>query len=193
MDTKGKSSGRIFAENEQYILRFLQTDDKENYMETTMQNSDYPRAYDMDGFADYCWQNTPEENELIFCIFDKATDTYCGFCNLRHTDTDTPEVGISLLSEHHCKGIGYQALRIMMDTYSITNEVEYYIAKVSAYNTHSQHLMEKLGAVQSGREDSEFRQAVNSLMSKPDDTIQYVLSDLQERYEDENQLIVYHL
>ena len=49
MDTKNKSSGRIFAENEQYILRFLQEDDKENYMETTMQNSDYPRAYDLDG------------------------------------------------------------------------------------------------------------------------------------------------
>ncbi|MCD8369282.1 MAG: GNAT family N-acetyltransferase [Clostridiales bacterium] len=106
MDTKGKISGEIFTENEDYILRFLQESDKDQYMETLIQNSEYPNMYKMDGFAEYTWQNTPEENELIFSIIGKKTDAYCGFCNLRNIDTDTPEIGISLLKEHQGNGIG---------------------------------------------------------------------------------------
>ncbi|MCD8082333.1 MAG: GNAT family N-acetyltransferase [Clostridiales bacterium] len=162
-------------------------------METLIQNSEYPNMYKMDGFAEYTWQNTSEENELIFCIIEKVTDAYCGFCNLRNFDTNTPEIGISLLKEHQCKGIGRQALTMMMDTYSATHEVAYYVARIRIHNTHSRHLVEKMGAVQYREEDSEFKQAVDKLMSNPDETIRNVLGDGQEEYEDENRLVVYHL
>lgn len=82
---------------------------------------------------------------------------------------------------------------MMMDTCSAAHEVAYYVAKIRVRNTHSRHLVEKLGAVQCGEEDSEFKRAVDKLMGDPAETIRYVLGDRQEEYEDENRLVVYHL
>ncbi|MCC8049315.1 MAG: GNAT family N-acetyltransferase [Clostridium sp.] len=104
----------------------------------------------------------------MFCIIEKATNTYNGFCNLRYIDTSTPEIGINLPKEFQCKGIGYQALTLLMRTYQTVRYADYFIAKVRSDNTHSQHLMDKLHAVQTGREDSEFKQAIQSLLNSSD-------------------------
>ncbi|MCC8049317.1 MAG: hypothetical protein LIP10_01485 [Clostridiales bacterium] len=61
MSYKGDYAGTVFAENEQYALRFLQDSDKDDYMRTQIQNSNIPRAYEMDGFAEYVWKSTPED------------------------------------------------------------------------------------------------------------------------------------
>ncbi len=163
MDSKGEFAGQIFAENEKYILRFLQESDKENYMRTEMENSTIPKAYDLEGYADFSWSCVPEENSLVFCIIEKETGAYCGYCNLQDIHKSTPKIGINIAKESQGKGIAVQVLPLMMHTYAAGNSVEHFVAKVRSDNTHSRHLMEKLGAVQTGQEDSEFKQAMDAL------------------------------
>ncbi|MCD7763973.1 MAG: GNAT family N-acetyltransferase [Lachnospiraceae bacterium] len=193
MSYKGDYAGTVFVENEQYALRFLQDSDKDDFMRTQIQNSNIPRAYEMDGFAEYVWKSTPEDNEWIFCIIEKATDSYNGFCNLRYIDTLTPEIGINLPKEFQCMGIGYQALTLLMRTYQTVRCTNYFIAKVRSDNTHSQHLMDKLHAVQTGREDSEFKQAIRQLTNLPSELKVYEVRTKAGTMQDENYILVYHI
>ncbi len=193
MSFKGDYAGTVFAENEKYALRFLQDSDKDDFMRTQIQNSNISRAYEMDGFAEYVWKTTPEDNEWIFCIIEKATNTYNGFCNLRYIDTPTPEIGINLPKEFQCKGIGYQALTLLMRTYQTVRCADYFIAKVRSDNTHSQHLMDKLHAVQTGREDSEFKQAIRQLTNLPSELKIYEVHTKAGTMQDEDYILVYRI
>lgn len=156
----------IFTENNLYQLRPLNPQDRDYYMRTVIANSNTPGMYKMPGFSDYMWETTPQEDEQIFCIFEKPSGSYCGFCNVRKSDTTTPEIGISLLPEYQGKEIGVQALHLLMDTFRIEHPVDYFIARVESSNRHSLRLMEKMDAVLFQFEDSEFKQAMDALSAR---------------------------
>lgn len=112
------------------------------------------------------WENTPQDGEQIFCIFEKLPGNYCGFCNIRKSNTTTPEIGISLLPDYQGRGIGSQTLHLLMDTFRIGHSVDYFIARVESCNQHSLRLMEKMNAVLFYCEDSEFKQAMDALYAQ---------------------------
>ncbi|MCD7749975.1 MAG: GNAT family N-acetyltransferase [Oscillospiraceae bacterium] len=150
-------------ETAQYRLRPLEAGDRELYMGTVIANADIPRMYDMPGLADYVWETTPEAGEEIFCIEEAATHAYCGFCSVRGVGTETPEVGLSLLPACQGKGIGQIALGQLLAVCRQRYSPACFIARVDSRNLPSLRLMEKIGAVPLGTEDTEWKRAMDDL------------------------------
>ncbi|MCD8238676.1 MAG: GNAT family N-acetyltransferase [Clostridiales bacterium] len=147
----------IFAEDNLYLLKPIGDEDRDNYMKTVIANADMPKIHCIPGYNDILWSKTPDKGERIFCIFEKTDYNYCGFCNIRRTDTSEPEIGISLLSDFWSRGIGSRVLPLMMKEYISEKNADYFIAKVYSNNYRCLRLMEKIGAVQTGTEKSEYK------------------------------------
>lgn len=84
-------------------------------------------------------------------------------------------------------------MTLLMHTYQTVRCADYFIAKVRSDNTHSQHLMDKLHAVQTGREDSEFKQAMRKLTNLPSELKVYEAHAQAGTMQDEDYILVYHI
>ena len=177
---------KILAENSRFKMIFLRECDKENYMKTVILNSTIPKAYELSDYREYVWDKTPEKNEWILCIYEQITKKYCGFCNLRYINSKTPELGISLIPEHQGKNYGREIVTLFMNACSQKLNIEYFVAKVDSKNHQSQRLMEKLCAVEIGREESEFTQAIKMLQIKLEQSD--IINEINDSY-----IIVYKL
>ena len=92
-------------------------------------------------FLDVC-----QRNAIIFSIIDKCTNNYIGYVMIKHTDTSTPELGISIRPEYQSQGIGTAGLKVASQMYAQTHPIDYFLIRVKAYNKASQRMVKKLGA-----------------------------------------------
>lgn len=92
------------------------------------------------------WRVTRNLKEIDYSIYDVVGE-YCGNLELKNYDTATPEIGINLLEDYRNKGIAARTIKMLAKKYYEENAtIEYYILKVSSYNLHSKHVIEKMGA-----------------------------------------------
>lgn len=186
------SNGDFIAENEMYLLRLISDLDKENYIITCRRTSGIPSAYLLPKFGQNMYDNASSENEINFSIVEKTTGSYCGYCNFRSLNEDKPEIGISLLPEYQRKGIGYQALSMIMRLAADRIGVHEFIARVYNDNTGSRRLMEKLGAIETGRELSELAETMQNIRkTQGDEFIEKASKKYGFSLEDERYIIVY--
>lgn len=110
------------------------------------------------------------KKESFYCtIREKVTHQFCGYCGIKDVDSSRPELAIELIKSMQHKGIGTHALKLLLQTYSLCEEFEYFTYIVAADNYPSQHLCEKIGGI-------------------PNRIVAFILKDpqLQEIFEESN-------
>lgn len=131
-------------ENASFFLRKMIEADYKNFLEVSGEEAGVScNADEKFGaiFLDTCQQNT-----TVFSIIDSPTQNYIGYAMVKHTDTSTPELGISIRPQYQSHGIGTAAMKSAAELYAQSNNVDYYLIRVKTYNTASRRMIEKLGA-----------------------------------------------
>lgn len=131
-------------QNTVFYLREMTDADRKNFLELSDEEAGVNCSSDEKFgaiFLDAC-----QKNAVILSIIDNCTDHYIGYIMIKHTDTSTPELGVSIRPEYQSHGIGTAALKMAAKTYAQTHKVDYFLIRVKAYNKASQRMVEKLGA-----------------------------------------------
>ncbi len=96
---------------------------------------------------DIMWQSVMESrNTETYSIF--VENQFCGSMELQHVCDDEPEIGIDLLKEQRNKGIGPKAIKALANKKNSEGIMQAFIVRIFAENIHSQHIFEKLGAIE---------------------------------------------
>ena len=157
-DSDGK-----YAENERFILRKLQEADKDNYMKLTLDVSSIAKAYEDESFYEFTWEHALADKDLNLSLFEKRTGTYLGNLMLKNLLSNKQEIGINIVREHRRRGIGYAAVRLLMNHAKEVSGTNIFEARIYSDNTASTKLFEKLGAAKVDCEDSEFISVMKEL------------------------------
>ena len=128
---------------------------------------------------------------INYSIFDE-NDKYCGNIVIENPSSATPEIGIDLIKSRRNKGIALRATRLVAKKFYEDNNVEYFIIKALAENTHSRHVIEKSGAVfccmEKAVPDKAFEAFTEAVDKMEDEAIKSVLKkemkNYEERYDD---------
>ncbi len=96
------------------------------------------------------WEGMFDGKRANYCIETDGDNDFCGYCAVRDTDADKPEIEIELLRRYRGQGIGFQALSTMMSNIEKSADVSGFIAAVEPDNYVSQCLMYKLGGKPGG-------------------------------------------
>lgn len=138
----------IFFAGEGYILRHISDADRADYGELLRQT---------DGT-----ESLPSEekwNKIVkgvadryFSIFDEHGE-YCGCIELQNCISKTPEIGLTLLESKRNQGIAAKVVKLLVQKACSEQEIEYFVVKIKAENSHSRHVFEKMGAVKIGEEE----------------------------------------
>ncbi len=162
----------LLIQNDKYILKVLNEEDKENYLNLYRENSIVTSAsskmsdVDYDEFAEFVWEKIPEEDSLYVSVFLKADYTYVGNVVMQHMSLTTPEIGIDVLEEYHRQGIAYETIPLFAKRVQELMPVDYFVVRIYSDNEPSKKLFEKLGAELMGKEPSEFAEALSQLKEK---------------------------
>lgn len=162
--------GNIFAENEDYLLKRLQEDDKEDYMNLLISVSDIAAAYKNSDFYEFTWAKTLDDAEnLYLCIHLKETGAFIGKVMIKKPRNDRPEIGADIVGEYRRRGIAFSAVSLAiarLKELTGTRMVEF---KAYEDNVPSINLIRKLGAAQTGDEDGEFAVFMRNITKVIDD------------------------
>ena len=123
-------------------LRKMTEEDQKPYLRLIGEETGVDMAY-MEPFADIFLGT---DNMYIFSVTDAQTDEYLGYVEVKHTDTKTPELGISIRREYQGCGIGTEAMRKAAEYYAANHRMEYFLIRMKGFNKASQRMAEKLGA-----------------------------------------------
>ncbi|MDO4439161.1 MAG: GNAT family N-acetyltransferase [Eubacteriales bacterium] len=102
------------------------------------------------GFERELFDDLLKEESFYCTIRERKTLKFCGYCGIKDTRKSKPELAIELLKEVQHKGIGTQAMKLLLQAYMPQDNFEYYRYVVAADNYPSQRLCEKLGGVPNG-------------------------------------------
>lgn len=136
-------------------LRPIQYDsniDKEQYFALQKSVAIMQNVYkDNEKYGNLIWKGLVEDkNRICFVIENLPGHVYCGECAVKNISDSIPEIEIELLKERQGKGIGYQAIVIMLNKLAEKYKKERFYAKVEPDNYVSQLLFEKLGGIPAG-------------------------------------------
>ena len=91
-----------------------------------------------------------EGKEIKYAIIDNDTGTFYGCCGCKDLNKDKPELDIELFKRFHNRGIGTNAVLMLMSILSKQKKVSSFTATVEPDNYASQRLLQKLGATPAG-------------------------------------------
>lgn len=159
----------VYATNGEYSLVELTEADKENYFRLLEQVNKIDGFYDDPRHYELMWKVAQNVGTNEFSIYDRNNE-YCGNITLNHYDSSTPEIGIDLLEEKRNQGIAAQCIKLLARTVHKSREdIEYFVLRVSSHNPHSKHMIEKLGAVYLGEEETLYKRFVKQLLKERTD------------------------
>ena len=189
----------VYATDGNYFLVPLSETEKENYLSISRENGIGYALSDNERYEELLWSDSFSKNKRYYSIYD-SDEIYCGNIELNRIDTSTPEIGIELLKEHRNKGIAGRVIRLLARKARLElKSLEYYLLRVSVGNTHSRHMIEKLGAIYIGEEESfavkAMKQLKNGIEKEKYETAYDKCSKiLEELLADEtNKVLVYKL
>ena len=100
----------------------------------------------LDLLYQFFWDEAIRSDQYNCLIFLKDNGEFIGHINMQKIDSALPELGIELLDAYQNQGYGPEAIIAFCNWYSKTYELQKVKAKISDENTHSIHVVEKLGA-----------------------------------------------
>lgn len=152
----------IYATDGEFYLLPLTEEDKDNYINLRRQVTDSPQFYSTPEKVEIMWRAMTEVEDISYSIFDRDGE-YCGNIILQNPKTDTPEIGVDLLESKRNQGIAARAIKILARQAYQELDVDYFFLRVSSRNSHSKHMIEKLGAVLIGEEEGEFVRMIRTM------------------------------
>lgn len=162
-----KKSNVFSVQDDKVRLRILCPEDKEDYFSLYQETSIVKKAMKTEEFREFFesqWKEMELNNEeLNITILAQGTGEYAGNIRLNNLSSDTPEVGVDICSKYRRQGIAYQSLRLFKKMVSDICGVAYYLVRIYSDNEASQGLFRKLGAVEIGKEPSEYQRFLNVL------------------------------
>ena len=136
----------VYTSDGEYFLVLVTEAEKDNYMKALFPENDTHSFYRYVENRELFWKIIHNLKERDYSIYNSEGE-YCGNIVLKHYDAATPEIGIELLESQRNKGIAGRAIKMLAKKYYQESDViEYFVLRVSSNNTHSRHMIEKLGA-----------------------------------------------
>lgn len=165
-----KKEKTISVQNGKVRLRMLCPEDKEDYFSLYQETSVVKKGMRAEDFRDFFesqWKETEtNDDELNITILVEDSGEYAGNIRLHDLSSTTPEVGIDICGKYRQQGIAYQSLRLFMEMVNDICGVDYYLVRIYSDNKASQGLFRKLGAVEIGKEPSEYQAFLDELKER---------------------------
>ncbi|MBR4283892.1 MAG: GNAT family N-acetyltransferase [Anaerotignum sp.] len=141
----------IFLKTPNYILRRIAAEEKPYYEE--LARAEHPEI-PYTSNAPLVWADLISEDDLLTCsILQRDTGVFCGFCQLQHIFSATPELGIDLLPAYQHSGIAAEILPLFLVQAKKILQNEYFYSKIKKANIPSQKLAEKIGGIYIGEKN----------------------------------------
>jgi len=150
----------IYATDGVITLCRVVAEDKENYLKLRDQVCELSR--ELRASDETAWLVVYKYTKGNYSVLDNNGE-YCGNACFHNPDAETPEIGIELLEDKRNIGIGPRSVKLLAQTYYADKPVEYFVLKVRRKNTHSRHMMEKLGCVYVGVEENDFKERIEKI------------------------------
>lgn len=131
-------------DNETFYLRKMIESDHKDFLEVA--NEEAGVSCNSDEKFEKVFLEACQMNATVLSIIDKSNQNYIGYVIIKHTNTSTPELGISIRPQYQSQGIGTKAMKIAANLYAQSNTVDYYLIRVKSYNASSRRMIEKMGA-----------------------------------------------
>lgn len=142
--------GEVLVENDNIILKAVSEDQKNYIIRVSYECSFLKHKFKDEIYCQYLWEEFIDRNAAYYCIYDKKTNEFVGYCGIKNLTKDIPELAIELLPKDWKQGYGFQSLSLLMDQFfKITGE-NVFRSRVEVDNYASQALHRKLGAVPNG-------------------------------------------
>lgn len=183
----------IYATDGTYHLVKLTEEDKERFLELMKQDNENADLWEKDSFRTMMWNFAVEESEnLNYSIYDE-NDEYCGNIVLQNPKDKLPEIGVDIVVKKRNQGIAAKAIKMLAKRAYEDRQVDYYLLKVSSFNSHSKHMIEKLGATLIGTEETIYARAIRKLqemnLDKDNPDMNATLSKMREEIEDKQEVV----
>ncbi len=131
-------------------LRHIEESDKDSYIELEKETWVGDGLLEGENNADQVWTGIFMKTEITYTILANAEIS--GFCTIKHIDQDEKEIAIEIFTRFRHQGIGYQALKLLMEICEKEYHMKSVKSKVYPDNYPSILLMRKLGAMPYGIE-----------------------------------------
>lgn len=159
------SSGKVFAEDEKYVLSRYEVSEQDLYLKAWNEFFESTPVSHDENFKQKSWDDVLSDTiKLQLKIIDKLTQEYVGEVTLMKLDTETPELGIQLLRKYQSQGIGTQVMNLFVDKLKSVLRVEFFSVSIFSDNHVSQKMFEKMGAVKIGEEGKEYAELMRKIM-----------------------------
>ena len=133
------------------ILRHIEEADNDSYIELEKETWVEVNLLEDENEADKVWVNTfTMKTEITYTIL--GNNEICGFCSIKHIDQDEKEISIEIFKCFQHQGVGYQALKILLEICEKEYHMKSVKSKVYPDNYPSILLMRKVGAMPYGIE-----------------------------------------
>ena len=184
----------LYDENEEFLLIEPNDTYKDAYFDLCKETYVMKDKLDDEEYRRLGWGILFKVGIVLFVI-EKGTNNLCGYVELKHIDSEHPEIGIELFKKYQRQGIGYKAIKLMLSKAQQIHPVSSYKIRIYYDNISSQKLFEKLGAVKVGEEEGKMtqfmREAKEVLSGKALDDFTRVYKELTEA--EPNAVYVYDL
>ena len=97
-------------------------------------------------FLQNMWETSQDPTTLTYLIFLWDGDRFCSRVNMQKTDEKIPELGIDLLGEYQNHGYGPEVITAFANWYGKSRHISEIKVLITAVNTRSAHVFQKLGA-----------------------------------------------
>ena len=158
--------GQVIVQNDKYILKTLCEEDKINYLGLYQENSIVAKSQNYGDYAEFVWKKLREDDAIYVSVFLRDDNLYVGNIALRQWSSATPEIGMDVLLKYRRQGIAYETIPLFAKRILGIKSMEYFLVRIYSDNEPSRKLFEKLGAVQIGKEPSEFAEVLEQLKEK---------------------------
>lgn len=150
-----KIKGDMFAEDKEYRICGFHSEDRAHYEKLWGEipvNANTDEEMDKKMLEQSWWHIFDDEDMCKYKIVEKATSSFVGSIEIRDLDEEAPELGIQLLKKYQGRGIGTNVMGLFLRTLGKLLPGTEYTVKIRSDNEVSQHMFQKLGAVECGKE-----------------------------------------
>ena len=148
--SKLPAPGEYLIASEELKLKAFDDSCREMYLKVSEENAVFRNSFKDPSFIDIMWEECTRESALYYAIEDMVSGEYAGYIAVKNTESETWELAMELLSDFKYKGIGKEAIELLLDgLHRDTGEI-LFRARVDSDNYACQALMKKVGARTNG-------------------------------------------
>ncbi len=157
----------LLTENNKLRIRNLTPADRAGYLNLLREISSISRIYSTQRYDDLIWTETVfSDTEVTLVIEGKTDNAFMGECTVGCDLPDVLEIGIDIRPRYQNKGIGTEALCLLIGELQKLFPDRKLIAKVFSNNSRGLYLAGKIGAVKTGEETLNYVEAMTVPISE---------------------------